>query len=176
MEFIRRLNWFTRTVLSIGTILLIYGYFCRIVGLYFFWESKSIGWAFICIGIITFLQGNIKYKRLNDKNSVAEKIGIAVFSFILLVQSVLIIFIANSNAYNTAKSYIKNNESLKTEIGAIKAITIIPFGGMSVSSSQSGETGQGNIYVTVKGSKKYKDLNLFVIKDLDTDWKILINE
>ena len=65
---------FTKATLSIGLLFVIYGYVCRATGLYFFWESKSIGWAVIFIGLIGLLSDRVRIKKKDKKKSTLEKI------------------------------------------------------------------------------------------------------
>jgi hypothetical protein len=174
MNFFNRLNRFTRVTLTTALVLIIYGYLCRLAGFFFFWESKSIGWVLLIISIIGFLSGRIKYKKLEGKKTVLEKIVIGFMIFFLVVQAVLVIIISNTNAFSAVKDYVYNNAQLKSEIGTVKGISIIPYGGIGVSSGRAGESGEGEINVTVKGDKKYKDLSLHVIKELQTEWQVEI--
>src|SRR6478609_1762426 len=73
MFLIQRMNKITKAVLLAAMLLLFYGYMCRLVNIYFFWESKSFCWFLLIAGIIMFFFSNIKYKRPKDKHSVLEK-------------------------------------------------------------------------------------------------------
>jgi len=75
---------FTKNILLTGSALTIYDYLCRVVGLYFFWESKYIGWAIILIGTISFLMNRIKIKKVQKRKTILEKIGVGISIFVFL--------------------------------------------------------------------------------------------
>jgi len=150
-----------------------YGYLCRL-GIYFFWESKHIGWNLLLISVIGYLSGRIKKKKEQKKNSIGEKIGIGFIIFLFVVESIMFTIIVNTSAYSAIKKFIYNNDQLRSEVGNIKGISIVPVGGIGGSSGEAGETGEGEINLIVKGDKKYKDLTLHVFKEIQTDWQIEI--
>mgnify|MGYP000294038924 CR=1 FL=1 len=167
------LSKFTKTFLAVGLIFVIYGYLSRLVGLYFFWESKSIGWAIIFIGLIGLLLDRIKIKKEKEKKSILEKIGIGVIAFILLIQTILIAVIPFTDAYSVAKEYIKNNEQLTDEIGTVNGFGLIPTGGIQKTTDSQGTYGSATINLTIKGKKKYKDVTVYVVKYADQpEWTV----
>ena len=173
MNFFTSLNKFTKLTLVSGVCLLVYGYLCRL-GIYFFWESKHIGWNLLLISVIGFLSSSIKKKKEQKKNSIGEKIVIGFIIFLFVVESAMFIIILNTSVYAAIKNFIYNKEQLKSEVGNINGMSIVPVGGMGGSSGEAGETGEGEINLIVKGEKKYKDLTLHVSKELQTDWQIEI--
>ncbi|MBK8704273.1 MAG: hypothetical protein IPN33_12070 [Saprospiraceae bacterium] len=173
METIKQLNKFTKTVLLTGLTFILYGYLCRLVGLYFFWESKSIGWTLLFIGVIGFLSNRIKIKTREKKKTLFEKIGIGIIIFILLVQTIFIAVIPLTDAYSVAKTYLINDANLKTKIGNITGFGLIPTGSIQKTTDSSGEYGSAIINLTVKGDKKFKDITIYVAKNADIpDWKV----
>jgi hypothetical protein len=173
MEIIKQLNKFTKTALITGLIFILYGYLCRLIGLYFFWESKSVGWTLLFIGVIGFLSNRIKIKTTEKKKTLLEKIGIGIITFILLVQTILITVIPFTDAYSVAKTYLINDTSLKTEIGNITGFGLIPTGGIQKTTNSSGDYGNATINLTVKGDKKFKDITIYVVKNVDSpEWKV----
>ncbi len=173
METIKQLNKFTKTVLIAGLTLILYGYLCRIIGLYFFWESKSIGWTLLFIGVISFLSNRVKIKTTEKKKTLLEKIGIGLIIFILLIQTILIAVIPFTDAYSVAKNYLINDATLKNEIGDINNFGLIPTGGIQKTTDSSGEYGSATINLTVKGDKKFKDITIYVVKYADSlEWKV----
>ena len=167
------LSKFTKTSLAIGLIFVIYGYLSRFVELSFFWETKSIGWAIIFIGIIGLLSDRIKTKKEKDKKSILEKIGIGVLVFILLIQTILIFIIPFTDAYSVAKMHIKDNQELIEEIGNVKGFGLIPTGGIQKTTDSQGTYGSATINLTVKGEKKYKDVTVYVVKYADQpEWTV----
>ncbi|NUQ26169.1 MAG: hypothetical protein HUU34_19640 [Saprospiraceae bacterium] len=173
METIKQLNKFTKTILIAGLTFILYGYLCRLIGLYFFWESKSIGWALLFIGVIGFLFHRINIKKREKKKTLFEKIGIGIIIFILLVQTIFIAVIPLTDAYSVAKAYLINDANLKTKIGNITGFGLIPSGSIQKTTDSSGEYGSAIINLTVKGDKKFKDITIYVAKNADSpDWKV----
>ena len=158
---------FTKISLMVGLLFVIYGYVCRLSGFYFFWESKSIGWAIVFIGIISLLFDRIKIKRKSGEKSIFERIGIAVIGFILLVQLMLISIVPITDAYAVAKKVLKDDAKLKSEIGEIQAFVLIPIGGIQKTTDSEGTYGSATINLTAKGQNKFKDITIYVTKYAD---------
>lgn len=168
IQSLKQLNKFTKSLLIIGLAFIIYGYLCRIIELYFFWESRSIGWLLLLFGAIGILSFRIR-NNLNDKNkSLHEKVGIGVIVFILLMQSILFLIIQNSDAFTAAKKHIINDSKFKNEVGKIVGFGLTPIGGIQKKTDSSGEYGNATLKITVKGTKKYKDITVYVIKTAES--------
>jgi hypothetical protein len=164
----------TNQRLVIATIaLLIYGYLCRFLGIHFFWESKTIGWMLFWVALISILKQRMEWKKTNDERTISEKIGIGISIFILFIKTSLLFAMPQSDAYKTAKAFIETDKSIADEVGKVEGITIIPLGGLSFSSSNEGKRGAADFNFIIKGSKKFKDYNLQVVKDFDTEWTVL---
>ena len=168
MEILKHLNKFTKTTLIIGLTLVVYGYLSRLVGLYFLWESKSIGWTILFIGLICFLSNRIKLKKSEKKKVVLEKIGIGLIVFVLFVQTLLMLIIPFTDAYYVAQSYAKNNITIKSQLGNIIGFGLIPNGSIQKTTDSNGDYGNAIINLTVKGDKKYMDVTIYVVKHIDT--------
>jgi hypothetical protein len=170
---IKQLSQFTRLTLTVSLVLLLYGYLCRLIGIYFFWESKSLGWAILLVGLIGLISDRLSIKDSENKNTLPEKIVIGLLVFILCIQCILVVIIPFSTAYESAKAHIKNNETLKNEVGEIQGFGLIPTGGIEKSTDSSGEYGSAEINLTVKGEKCFKDIVVYVIKTADSpEWKV----
>jgi hypothetical protein len=169
----QQLSKFTKTLLIAGLVFIIYGYLCRLANLYFFWESKSIGWTLLFIGIIGLLLNKIKIKTTENKKSIPEKIGIGLIAFILFIQTILIAVIPFTDAYSIAKISLASDQKLKSEIGNITGFGIIPTGAIQKTTDSNGEYGNATINLTVKGDKKFKDVTINVAKYADSpEWKV----
>lgn len=162
-----QLRKFTKTLLAIGLVLVIYGFLSRMGGLYFFWESQSVGWAIILLGLIGLLNDRIKLNKEKKKKSILEKIGIGVLVFILLVQTIFVVSIPFSDAFSVAKEYLKNSEPLTQEIGSVVGFGLIPTGGIQTTTDSQGTHGSASIRLIVKGEKKFKDVTVYVVKYAD---------
>jgi hypothetical protein len=172
MPLLSRHNLFTKTLIITGLILIVYGYLAKIFDVYFFWESAFIGWMTGLVGLIGLLLTWIEQRRLLNKKSIIQKIGIGIISFIMLIQFILLIVLSRSDAYEAAKKYIRNNENIRKELGDIKGYAIIPFGSISVSSGNGGTVGVANLKIIVKGEKKFRQYEVGLVKEANSDWKL----
>ncbi|CAL2103484.1 conserved membrane protein of unknown function [Tenacibaculum sp. 190130A14a] len=172
MERIKELNSFTKTNLGLGLLLLIYGFISRIIPFNVFWESKSVGWVLILLGLISVLLDGIKKRKALNKKTIWNKIGIGFICFTLLIQTILIIIIPNTDAFKVSKEFILNDKELASEVGTIKGFGLIPTGGISVQTNSNGKTGNANINLIIKGEKAYKSVTVFVFKDYEKDWEV----
>jgi hypothetical protein len=152
---------------------LIYGYLCRIAGFYFFWESKTIGWALLFVTIISVLIQRIKTNKDSNKKTLSEKIFIGIIAFILLIQSIIFLVTLQTDAYKSAKEFLMTDKTIANEVGNVNDIFLVPVGGMSISSSSEGQSGEADLNFIVKGENKFKDINLKLQKELKTDWTII---
>jgi hypothetical protein len=166
----------TKKVIIMTVAFLLCGYLCRLIGLYFFWESKTIGWTLFWIAIIFILRDRIKEKKLQNKKTLIEKIGIGFSVFVILIKGVLFFATQQTAAFESATNFIKTNPEIKAKVGTVKSIFLVPFGGMSMTTSSQGSAGQADLNFIVKGSEKYIDLNLLLNKDFETGWQIEISK
>lgn len=164
---------FFKTLSIFSLTLIIYGYLCRIFGLWFFWESKLLGFLLLLIGIIGLLRNRIKFKKSVSKKTILEKIAIILISITLLIQLILITILPFTDAYVAAKQYLTDNQGLKLEVGNITGFGVILSGGIQKEVDSIGEHGYATINMIVKGDRKYKDLTVYAIKNPeDNEWKI----
>lgn len=160
-------------MLAVGLLFTIYGYLCQAAEIYFFWESKPIGWALILIGFIGLLSDRMRQKSNKNQKSLFEKLGIGVIAFMLFMQVVLIAIIPNTDAYTVAKEFIENNEVLTSKVGVIEGFGLIPMGGIQKATNSEGTSGSATINLIVKGQKKYQNITVFVVKYADQpDWVV----
>jgi len=167
---------FTRKLIIATIAFLLYGYLCRLVGLYFFWESKTIGWVLFWLSIIFILREIIKDKKPQKKNTVLEKIGIGLSIFVIIIKGVLFFAVQQTTAFESAVKFIKSSQTIQTKVGTANSVFLVPLGGMGMSTSSQGSAGQADLHFVVKGSKKYIDLHLLMNKNFETDWQIEISE
>jgi hypothetical protein len=70
---------------------LLYGYSCRTVGINFLWETISIGWIFLMLGIIGLLYDRIQIRRSESKKLIFQLLSGG------LVLSLLVVYLLNLN-------------------------------------------------------------------------------
>jgi len=163
----------SQTLIILTGVLLLYGYLCRLIGLYFFWESKYIGWSLVAITIIFLVRERIQSKKLQERKATSEKVAIGLMIFVLSIQALLLVVIPQLGAYQIAKHYLQTDKSVSDEIGEVNSIILIPMGGYSKSIASTGETGNADLNFIVKGKEKFKDYNIQVVKNENSDWTIV---
>lgn len=165
---------FTKALLAAALLLIIYGYLCRLTGIYFFWESRSLGYILLLIAIASFLFTRIKIKNITKQNTLPEKVGIGLVAFVVAVQMVLMVVISLSDAYAVSKKYVAADKAITAETGEITGFGFIPVGGIQRSIDSNGEYGNASINLTIKGNKKYKDVTISVVKYTDRrEWEVV---
>lgn len=172
MNVLKKINRPTRQVLAVALLLILYGYLCRAVHLYFFWESLTVGWELLLVGLIILLFGLIKQKKRAGRKYIWEGIGAGLLIFYIIVQVILYIALMNSDAYQAARTWLSHNDAIRAETGNIDRMVLIPAGQFSGSSNARGTAGSATIEILIKGDKKFKDLTLYLDKQVDTDWKV----
>jgi len=164
----------TKLILGIGGVLLIYGRLCRWFDLYFFWDSKSIGWTVLLIGVISYLIDNIETRENQNKKTTLNKVGIDLLSFVLIAGTIFSIsFRLFSDAYKVATNYLENDSSTRKQLGTVTGFGAMPSGSIQTETNSSGEFGFAVFQLTIKGEKKFKDVTVQLIKNPENpDWKV----
>jgi hypothetical protein len=172
-EFIARLSKLTKVLFIIGINFVCYGNIARLGNIYFFWESKTIGWIVLLFGLISLFADRIKLKKAEKRNSIGEKVGMGFVIFILVVQAVLYIVLPFSNAYAAAKLFLAGNENIKAELGEVRGFGLMATGAIQIQTSSAGESGAATINLIVKGEKAYRDVTLYLAKYPNkADWVV----
>jgi hypothetical protein len=168
----------TKIILIASGILLFYGYMCRWLEVYFFWDSKSIGWILLMIGGICYLIDNIEIRESQNRRTIWNKIAIGLLSFILAVVTVFSVSMRLfSDAYQVATNYIVNDNFLKEELGTINGFSIITSGSIQTETNSEGEFGFAVFELTANGDRKFKDLTIQLIKNPENPfWKVQVVE
>lgn len=166
-----------RILLITGAVLVLYSWLCRMAGLYFFWESSTVGWLMLEIGALLYLVARSKRKKRERKGRAFEIIGMIILPLVLLVQTILLIVVPRTDAYSAATGYVMHNDSLRREVGGIRGFGMNMGGSISVSSSNGAETGNAEIHLIVKGDKKFKDMKIGLEKASEASgWQIFAIE
>ncbi|MCC9138938.1 hypothetical protein ACFSKU_08830 [Pontibacter silvestris] len=173
MNLFEELSLFTKSALVLGVALLTYGFLSQLIPIDFFWEAKTIGWLLFLAGLIGLLVHNMAKRKEAGKKVLWNKIGIGAISFILLVQTSMLVIMPNTKAYQTAKDHLLRSEHIKREVGEIKGFGFTPTGGIAVQNDSNGETGSANVELTIKGDKAFKSVTVHVFKDYGKDWEVV---
>lgn len=158
----KKINTFTKLFLALGLLLIAYGYICRCFEIYFFWESKYIGWGVLLIGIIGLFTHSIKIKKEKNKSRIVENIGIGMIVVILATVPLSYIIFPQLAVYPLATKYLYTNKELQSEIGDLKAYTLLPKGGYEEGDNGGSIHGSAVFTFIVKGEKKYKEVQVFL--------------
>lgn len=164
------MNRFTKATLIIGLILLVYGYLCRLLSIYFFWDSRNFGWIALFIALTNYLFNLRKTKKLQSKKTVWITFGIIFLSMGLIITPIVIFIFHKSEAYQSAIEYVKNDPKIKESIGEVKGFGLIPTGQVQSSSINGEESGVAIFNITVNGTKKYRDIIVTLKKTPETFW------
>jgi hypothetical protein len=99
----------TKVIFIIAFILLIYGYLCRFLNIYFFWDSKHFGWIMMATSLMGFFIDLKKILEVQKKSSFLPKlfIGVIIIAFGIAGGGILLL--------NSSKTYQDAIESIKTE-------------------------------------------------------------
>ncbi len=161
-------------LLIISLLLIIYGYMARSLPVYFFWESKDIGWALLLLTIILFLIKRVKRLRGSGK-TILEKALIIIISSILLFETIFWISVRNHDAVKAVKAYIADNEEIISEIGDLRSVYAVPQGSISIKEQNNGQIlREAKLLLILKGAKKYKEVQYLVRKEPDSSsWKVI---
>ena len=173
MTFSKQFSLFTKAILPISIVFLAYGYLCRLAEIYFFWESRSIGWTLFFIGCIGFLIDRIRVKTLYHRKTVFEKTAL-IFAIIgFTIKIIFISIIPVTDAFAATKVYVKTDPKLQMELGAVKGIALFPVGTVIKGSGKNGVMGSATFMMTIIGDRKFKDVTVYVVKYVDsTSWKV----
>jgi len=174
---------YTQLIKDIGTplkiltliafALIFYGYLARVFDIFFFWESKSIGFGLLLIVIAKFLLDDINLRRENKMHRIVFYLVFGILCLSIFIKGIIAIIIPNSDAYNTATILLKTDSELIAEVGGISSFSYLPSGSMGTHKDKYGTTGNANLTLIVKGNKKYIEKNVVLVKELEEDWKII---
>ena len=158
---------------TIGLILLAYGYLCRILIIYFFWDSKSFGWIFLIIGLMFYLFDMNRNRKRTGKRTFWIRMGIgSILFFFALAGAIIFEFKYNSEPYQVAIDYIKSDSVIKNEIGDVTSFGLIPTGAQTTNTINGNQYGKAVYYITAIGNKKKKDIEIKLEKSPETVWTV----
>jgi len=161
----------TKVVFIIGILLLIYGYLCRLLSIYFFWDSKYFGWLGVFSGLLLVLV-DIRMTRIRQRRSIFFiRVFVALIVISLAIEAGAIVLLKSSGTYNELKEAIRKEEPLKNEIGDVLGFGLIP--GMDLIDIISAvNSGSLTFVITVRGEKAYRDLEINTDNAFGTAWRV----
>lgn len=167
---------FTKISLITGLILVAYGYLCRAINIYFFWDSKVIGWFFLFFALAGLLFSLYRSRKSEGKKTGWVKIGIGFVLLGLIISPIVIFIIKTSDAYQTAIEYLKTDTEIKNTVGNIRGFGLIPTGQVEFSTTNGVESGNAIFNITIRGDKKNKDIVIALEKTPETMWTVVALE
>lgn len=108
----------------------------------------------------------------SEKSSRLKRIVALIGVLILLISLMTLLtssIVKSSDAYKVAIQDIQKNEEIRAEIGEVKSFGPFPKGSVEI---QNGE-GQAGLQITAIGTKKEKEITIYLIKEKDSIWKIV---
>ncbi len=163
----------SRFFLVAGIIFTVYGFVCRIVPVYFFWSSKVLGIIFLLIALWCFLLEQHKKRKQEGRKTIWLKIGLGFIGFGLIIIPIAELMIKTSGAYQAATFYLKNDPSIKEMVGDVKGFGFMTTGSVTSTTVNGVSSGQAELEIIVKGTKKFKDLTVSLEKNPNTGWVVL---
>ena len=160
-------------LLLAGLALIAYGFLCRAIDLYFFWDSRVYGWLLLVAALAIHLFHVRQKRKAEGKKLIWATLGMVFFGFFLILFPVILLILKNSNAYHAATEYISHSPEIKQELGEVKGFGLIPNGSVEVRSFNDVETGTANFTLTVMGEKKFRDIEIELVKLAGGDWKVI---
>ena len=162
----------TKFILFSGILLLAYGISSRLIPVYFFWESRALGWIVLIMALLSYWFDLRKSRIQKGNKTIWVTIGIGFLILFLVIAPVTMYLLKNSDAYGAAVEELENDKALSEEIGSIKGFGLFPLGSVQINSSDGEESGRASFQIIVKGSKKYKDVVVEMVKEESGFWKL----
>ena len=176
IDLLSELDTKIKVIFGVSICLVAFGYLVRMVDLYFFWESKSLGFTLLLVSLAIFLRKDITTRKNKNLKNIWSHIGFWLIGFIVFVKVLMLVIIPNSDAYEATKAYLKNNSELKSEIGEVNGQTILPSGSIQTTTDSNGTYGSAAFNLIIKGEKKFIERTIYVNKSPDEDWSVVAVE
>ena len=165
-----------KVVLGVSIFLILFGYLVEMADLYFFWESKPLGYTLLLLSVAIILRKDITTRKNKKLKNVWSHIGFWVICFTLFVKVLLLVIIPNTDAYEAVKVYLNNNSDMKTEIGEVTGHTILPSGGIQTTTDSNGTYGSAVISLIIKGENKFIERTIYLNKSPGEVWVVVAVE
>ena len=162
----------TKIICCAGILLLAYGFLCRAIGFYFFWDSKIFGWIVIAVGLVIYLTDLIRLRKEKGIRTIWLKILVGVILFGFIMFGIVTFMLKNSEPYQVAVNYLESNAQLRAELGTIKGTGLIPTGSVQSITIDGSETGHAVFQITIKGDRRFKDVEIKLDKTPETGWTV----
>lgn len=154
----------------IGILLLIYGYLCRLLSIYFFWDSKHFGWILLATGLMGFFIDIRRARTAQKKNIFWVRVGVAIIVVSFGIAGSAVIMLKTSDVYQEALEFIKTDGAIKSEIGDIRGFGLIPSQLDLIDMANMTPSGSASFIITVRGQLRYRDVQVDLSQGGPTGW------
>src|SRR6187397_1658200 len=159
----------TKVIFIIAFLLLIYGYLCRFLNIYFFWDSKHFGWIMVATSLMGFFIDLKKILEAQKKSTFLPRFFIGVIIVAFGIAGGGILLLNSSKTYQDAIKNIKTDDVIKSEMGDIKGIGLFPSGTGFLDFAYRASTGPSIFVITVRGTRAIKDMEITLYKSLPVE-------
>ena len=150
----------TKLIFIVAILLLIYGYVCRLLDFYVFWDSKHFGWIMLAIGFLGFLIDQRRIRTAQNKNIFWVRLGVAIIVIAFAAVASTNIIIRESAGYKSTIEDIRISSEIKSEIGEVRSFGLF-LSGLSINTIiNSLSSGPVKFIITVRGSHGIKDVEI----------------
>jgi hypothetical protein len=143
------------------------------MAIYAVWRIFFLGKQRYWVDAIFYFGYPVALEKAQKENNGPEKVGIGLFSLILLAQLTLLIVLHNVSVTTVAQTYLKSEQSVLQKVGAIQGFWIIPQGSVTSQSSGTASKGDAEIQMVVKGEKRCVDVAVRLQKNADAGWQVV---
>ena len=162
----------TIIVFIIGILLLIYGYLCRLLSIYFFWDSKYFGWLAI-ISALLLLLIDVRAARIRQRQNIFfVRFFVAILVIILALEASAVLWVKTTSPYQQVSELIERDKALTTQLGDIHGLGLIP--GIRLIDIITFPSSESLTFViTIRGEKVYKEMEVTIARTALTDWSVI---
>jgi hypothetical protein len=156
----------TKVIFIISFLLLIYGYLCRLLSIYFFWDSKHFGWIMMATGMLGFFTDLKKILEAQMKSAFLPQLVIGIIIVAFGIAGGGILLLNGAKAYQDEIENIKIDGVLKSEIGNFRGVGLFPSGPGFLDFAYTVNREPSTFIITVRGSRAIKDVEITLYKSL----------
>lgn len=161
----------TKVVFIFGILLLIYGYLCRLFSIYFFWDSKYVGWLGVLSAVLLFLI-DIRMARIRQRQNIFfVRVVVAIIVIFLALEGSVIVWLKTSTVYDETTELIRSDDMIKTQVGDIRGFSLIPgINIINIINAPSSET--LTFVITIRGNRAYKEMEITIERTTPITWSV----
>ena len=148
-----------------------YGYLCRRLKFYFFWESAPIGWGALFAMIAFWLFSRI-IDGQNDPYRFFKLIGLGIILLIWIVQFIFLTIVRKHRLFLMGKDVIHFAPEIRSLVGPVRSTAFIPWGAISSSRKGNETNGVAQLSFVVKGAHVFLDVDLIFTRKEKSIWEV----